>query len=105
MDEQFIRDCKNGNLDGIKRIIEIHNINIHAINECGFRWACDNGQFHIVEYLINLYKINSDYDIINIHAGGEFGFRWARHNGHLHVVEYLINLGSYLGDDISIIFL
>ena len=44
MEQRFIRYCENGDLDGIKKIIKTHKINIHATNECGFRRACLNGQ-------------------------------------------------------------
>ena len=71
MEEQFLRLCKIGNLDDIKKLIETQYVNIYANDEDGFRWACDNGHLHIVKYLINLYKLNEDYKIINIHSHDE----------------------------------
>ena len=44
METKFIEFCENGNLDNIKQLINSHEINIHAKNEEGFRWACENGQ-------------------------------------------------------------
>ena len=92
MKTKFIKFCRYGNLDNIKQLINSNVINIHADNEDGFIWACENGHKHIVEYLINLYKNDNKYAIVNIHANDECGFRWACHSGHKHIVEYLINL-------------
>ena len=92
MKEQFIQLCTIGNLDYIKKLITKQYVNIHVENERGFRWACRHGYLHIVEYLISLYKINTDYTKINIHIKDELGFRWACMNGHLHIVKYLTNL-------------
>ena len=98
MEQQlFIRHCENGDLDGIKQIIKTYKINIYTYdtdldNEFGFAYACYKGHLHIIEYLVNLYKINPDYNIINIHADDERGFILACDNGHLHIVKYLINL-------------
>ena len=80
MEWQFIRHCENGDLDKIKKIIKTHKINIHVNNEEGFQWACYYGHLPIIEYLINLYKINPDYDIINIHTENELAFRWTCEN-------------------------
>jgi ankyrin repeat protein len=92
----FIHFCIRGNLNGIIDLINKNNINIHTHNEYGFRSACENGHKHVVEYLINLYKIRpSRYPIyakINIHANNEEGFRWACMNRHKHTIKYLINL-------------
>ena len=96
METKFIEFCKNGDLDSIKQLINSHEINIHAKDEEGFRWACENGHKHIVEYLINLYKRDNKYAIVNIHANDEYGFRWACMNGHKHIVKYLLSGGCYL---------
>ena len=81
MEQQFTRCCGTGDLDGIKNIIKTHKINIHANNEEGFVWACNNGHKHIVEYLINLYKNDNKYKKINVHIRNEHGFRVACNNG------------------------
>ena len=54
METKFIEFCKNGGLDNIKQLINSHEINIHANYEAGFRWACNNGRKHIVEYLLSV---------------------------------------------------
>ena len=92
MDHKFIDFCKAGNLNGIINLIDKNKINTHANNEEGFRWACERGHKHIVEYLINLYKNNPIYTKINIHSENEGGFKMACMFGHLHIVKYLINL-------------
>ena len=101
METKFIEFCNNGDLDSIKQLINLHEINIHANCELGFRWACYYGHKHIVKYLINLYKNNNKYAIINIHAYDEDGFRWARENGR----KYLLSIGSYLPNHEYIILL
>ena len=64
-------------------------IDIHAYDECAFRWSCEKGYLPIVVYLINYANlINSP---INIHAERESGFRKSCEKGHLSLVEYLIN--------------
>ena len=95
MDETFVDFCKAGNLIGIINLIDKNKINIHKNDEEGFILACFNGYLHIVEYLTNLYKINTDYKIINIHSRDEEGFRWACMRGYLHIVKYLLSIGSY----------
>ncbi len=85
--ETFIDYCKTGNIDMIKKI-PLKNFNL----DHGFSWACYNGHYNVVRYLIGLYKIDPTYKPINIHVNNEQGFRWACVNGHHNIVKYLMNL-------------
>jgi ankyrin repeat protein len=67
-------------------------INIHTHNEYGFRMACVGGHINVVKYLLNLYKINTDYNKININIYNESYFELICKNGHLNIIKYLINL-------------
>ena len=64
MEQQFIRYCKTGDLDGIKKIIKTHktNIRVEDEHEHGFKWAYENGYLHIVKYLINLGSYSHNYN-------------------------------------------
>ncbi len=86
MDELFNEYCKNGELDNIKKISLI-NCDL----ENGFRTACYNGHYDIVQYLVNLYKTGK-YKPIYIHTFAEYGFAWACLKGHYDIVQYLVEL-------------
>ncbi len=83
----FIDYCRDGDIESIKKMsLEGRNLNN------GFRWACENGHYNVVQYLVELYIHDSTYKPINIHFQYELGFRWACYNGHYIVVRYLMEL-------------
>jgi hypothetical protein len=67
-------------------------IDIHSCYEEGFRWACYNGHYDIVKYLVELHKNDKNYRPINIHSYEEFGFRLACDNGRYDIVKYLLKI-------------
>ena len=83
--DQFLEYCKNGELDNIKKLSQKKR-NLDS----GFRWACENGHYDIVKYLVNLYKRDTTYKPIDIHTRDEWSFRWACTNGHYDIVQYLV---------------
>ncbi len=92
----------------VRYLVELHKstvesnraykpININCFYEYGFRWACKNGHYLIIRYLVNcyaniLYRNDSTYKPININSWDEEGFRWACGYGHYKVVRYLLNI-------------
>jgi hypothetical protein len=93
-DGKFQSACCYGRLKEI-RMLMVKNIrtptiklNIHANDEEGFRYACQNGHLEVVKYLMK------QEDKPNIHAYNEGGFRWACFYGHLEVVKYLMSLDN-----------
>jgi hypothetical protein len=58
-----------------------NNVDIHAREECAFRWATLNGYSKVVKFLVE-----SDVDI---HAREDWAIRYAKINGHLEIMEYL----------------
>ena len=78
--KQFYEACKNGILTQIMYLLNTYNIDVHAYNEDGFRWACYYGYLNVVQYLLKktkmtneMLKILSEYkyfDEIKIHACG-----------------------------------
>ncbi len=61
-------------------------------NEKSFKWACMNGHYEIVKYLIELYKNDKNYEEINIHSWDEEGFRLAYKWENYMIVKYLMTL-------------
>jgi len=59
------------------------NANIHAQNDCAFRYACEKGHIEIAKWL---HSSNA-----NIHAQNDYAFRLACNNGQFEVVEWLLN--------------
>ena len=81
---KFNEACISGNLTVIADLLNNHNIDVHACNECGFRLACSNGHLNVVQYLLE-----NNFNI-NVHAGNKEGFRHACKNGHSLIVQYLL---------------
>jgi len=82
--EQFIRACKNGDLDTIREIYMWNpNIDISAEDEEAFRCACENEHLEVVR---QLYEWKPTIDIS---AHDEWAFRKACYNGHLKIVRQL----------------
>ena len=59
---------------------------VNSIND-EFRWACENGEFENVKYLLTSPDLKENADI---HADDDWGFIFACQNGHLDIVKYLL---------------
>ena len=81
---QFNEACKTGNLTTITDLLNNFNIDVHANNEEGFRWACERGRLNIVQYLLE-----NNFNI-DVHTNNEEGFIWACKNRHSAVVKYIL---------------
>ena len=95
MEKQFITFCVNNDINNIKKLINTCKIQ-NATIKYEFIRACCYGHIYIIKYLINLYKMNTNYNIIDIHDMYDYGFRLARMNGYNQTVKYLISIGDYL---------
>ena len=62
-----------------------NKIDIHAHDECAFRWACEYGHLDIAQWLYTLDKID-------IHARNSYAMRWAQKMNHINVVGWLQQL-------------
>ena len=62
-------------------------IDIHASNECAFKWSCENGRLDVAQWLREIGSIN-------IHVDDECAFRLACNNNHLNVAQWLHSLGG-----------
>ena len=80
--KQFYKACENG--DNIMYLLNSYDIDVHADNEKGFRFACWKGHLNVVQYLLE-----NNFNI-DVHADNEYGFKWACYFGHLNVVQYLL---------------
>ena len=54
----------------------LERVDIHADNECAFRWACYNGHIEIVRLLLS-DEVTNKFGKIDIHANNEYAFHWA----------------------------
>jgi ankyrin repeat protein len=85
METVFIRLCKNGDLIGLKQLLQLNpDINISVLNECAFRWACEKGHLDVCQWLLQ------QKPYINISAENECAFCMACFCGHLHVAQWLL---------------
>lgn len=83
----FLDACYNKNLTKIKNLVEKRNLDIHSMNDYGFRNACKRGYLNVVKLLVEEYDTN-------IHVMNEYGFRWSCEKGHVEVVKYLVEKGA-----------
>lgn len=74
------------NFDTFKKIVENHDIDIHAGNDDALKWASRKGYFEIVEYLVQKGA--------NVNASREQPLNNASEYGHYQVVEYLLKCGA-----------
>lgn len=85
MSKQLYKYCCAGNLNEVKKLIDL-NIIFCAHNNFALRTASAHGHLNIVQYLVSL---GADFRDNNNSA-----VRVASANGHLHIVQYLIDLGA-----------
>jgi ankyrin repeat protein len=67
-------------------------IDIHSLYELSFIWACKNGHYDIVRYLVELHWNDDKYKYIDIHSYYEYGFIWTCEGGHYDIVKYLLKI-------------
>lgn len=85
MSLELLDYCKEGNLQGIKELVE-EGADSHADNEYALRYSARHGYLEIVKYFVSL---GSD-----IHAENEAALRESAARGHLEIVKYLVSLGA-----------
>jgi len=120
-ENNFVSACTNNNLLVAKYLYQKYKINIHAYNECAFRWSCEKGHLEIAKWLHLLgnkkgfsnkdhwkktlakwlYPLGNEINPpINIHH--EDAFICACKNGHLEIAKWLYILGNETGSPINI---
>ena len=87
-EDKFISACGNNDINTVKKLVR-EGINIHFSGECGFRWACWNGNIIIVKYLIILCK-KTKHTPINIYYEGSYGNCMMDY----YPIKYIANLGN-----------
>ncbi len=90
----LVNCCQNGNMNTLKDIIHKNHFDAIQLKGC-FRIACKYGHYNIVRYLCELYKNDSNYEIIDINTHDTDGLIFACENGHFEIVQYLCELHSY----------
>jgi hypothetical protein len=108
----IIEACEDGNIVGVKYLIEKQNVSMYKINSC-FLASCDSGHLHIIKYLVENCRLNVQYnthkalDIVSRNGNVEilkyiFEFNHIRDTkllsnstryGHLDVFIYLLDMG------------
>jgi ankyrin repeat protein len=84
--DQFIEACKNGNLDMIKWILEVSDIDFNKYGNEGFMTACLNNHYQIVKLMLDHYRD------IDIHYNNEESFIKTECNS---VITILIKYSNY----------
>ena len=84
------RFCEDGDLDGVKRSIKEHGLNVET--RIGHGWTplmvvCKNGYLEIAKYLIEECNANIEGRSI---FGGWTPLMFACRSGHLEIVKYLV---------------
>lgn len=96
--EAFLKCLVHNDFQSIKFFGEYLDVNFG--NECHdpinpLIYACHNGYFEIVEYLIEIKNANIDY----LSAGGTLPIMYAGQGHHFDIVWYLYQKGSSLSTD------
>ncbi len=78
--------CKEGNLEGIKELLDKGADNGYALI-----WSAHNGYLEVVKYLVSLGA--------DIHTQYEYALCRSAGNGHLEVVKYLVSLDADIHAD------
>ena len=73
------------NASVIRELLE-EGSNVHASNNCAFKWASRHGHLEIVKLLV---EHGAD-----VHVGDDWPLRWASKNGHLEIVKLLVEHGA-----------
>lgn len=108
----IIEACEDGNLIGVKYLIETQHVSMYKLNSC-FLASCDSGHLEIIKYLVEKCKLNIHYnthkalDIVSKNGNLDilkyiFSFNHIRDTkilsnstryGHLDVFSYLLEMG------------
>lgn len=91
---------KRGNFMFENPEAEVRKIDIRAKDDYAFRFACKNGHFDIVKYLIQLSERKNSKRTINIQVNNGIPLQHACENGHLDIVKYLLVKGSIINNSI-----
>jgi ankyrin repeat protein len=95
--EQLLDACKSGDLEEVKRLVDL-GADIRAAcspngemrDNCAVRYASKNGHLKVVEYLVSGETSISPFGEIC----DDWGVIGASENGYLDVVKYLVSLGA-----------
>ena len=79
--------AKEGDLQGVKYLVEQCGVNVRAYNEYALRVACEFGHLEVVRYLVEVGGAD-------VHTGDDWALRLARWMGHSELVEYLESKGA-----------
>ena len=93
-EEEFIDAAKNGDLDTIKRLLEINHVDVNCQNSYGITallMASITGHHDVVDFLAG----NGAY-INAMDNRGSTALIYASQNGHFKVVERLAKRGAYI---------
>jgi ankyrin repeat protein len=85
MNTQLIEAAKQGQLDKIKKLIEL-GANIHSINDRALRLAAYHGHIEVINVLISKGA--------DVHAENDEAIRVASRRGQIKVVKLLIKAGA-----------
>ena len=107
--KQFYDACEANDLTVIVDLLNNYNIDVHAYNDCGFRWVCVFGHLNIVKYILTktnmttkLYKIMCKYfyknDII------KYNYVIKLYNNKLHSFKILFALYNTINIENTIYF-
>jgi ankyrin repeat protein len=86
MEYQFIKACRNGNLEEAMMIYK-SGVNINVDGDEPFIVSCLNGNIEIAKWLLSLPN-----NKININTTNDHAFRWSCRNGYLKLAKWLISL-------------
>lgn len=92
----LVEYASEGNLDGVKELIEEYNVDPNYMPEEGeyagmtaLMYAADKGYYGIVKYLV---KKGADIDLYNS-AGFQFPIHFALSNNHYEIADYFLENG------------
>lgn len=79
--------CFHNNLEVLKFLVSIRDINIHTENDYPIRIACDKGYLELIEFLLTSQELKEHSDI---HALEDYALKIASGMKRNDVIDYLI---------------
>ena len=79
--------CGYGYLEYAKWLYSLGKVDIHANNDCTFRYSCQYGHLEVAKWLYSFGDVNINYYY-------EGAFRTSCKNGHPKVAKWLYSLGN-----------